>query len=307
MFPLPDFFLDSSPFAIEGKFTDVYGPASKADSLQTFRSHDLFGSLDFSTSSSTIYVSDLNPSRPLSDTFTNNIITNGHHGRALTIEYLEFGERAILETRINKHVETLRSSSSHLARPVFCLWMDKDMIPLSSPVIARFNQCELGDTGTMVSVTLRTTTHAFPVRVHAVYIFTVDVDDYGPVVMMTPVFETHMLRFARYRKAYTCHLEVVDDMTRSLVLPAGMYETLHADASSALHLLAPEHITSVLRDVIDSSDLDTSEKVCAKTSVTMASIQSSRLLLQDAMVALDSGPITLRAWSRSLYTGPTSS
>ena len=178
--------------------------------------------------------------------------------------------------------------------------MDNDMIPLSSPDITRSGHYGMDD---IVSILLRTTNHSFPSRVQAVYIFTIDVGACDPVVAMTPVFETHMLRFARYMKAYTCHLEVVDDVTRSLSLPWCVYEALRTDASSSVHTLSPEHITSVLRDVIDSSDLEASEKVCAKTYVTTTSNQTSRLLLEDAMLALDSGVTTLRTWIRSLCTG----
>jgi hypothetical protein len=311
---LPENFLDDSPFDIEGHFSDLYAPATKADSLQTC---DLFGSFDFSTRSSIIYVSDLTPTHPSSHHFTNTIFTTD---RALTIEYLDFGERANLETRLQQHVsgcarvetrlqqhvsgrarvETPGSNCIRPTRPVFCLWMDNDMIPLSSPDITRSGHDGMDDT---VSILLRTTNHSFPSRVQAVYIFTIDVGACDPVVAMTPVFETHMLRFARYMKAYTCHLEVVDDVTRSLSLPWCVYEALRTDASSSVHTLSPEHITSVLRDVIDSSDLEASEKVCAKTYVTTTSNQTSRLLLEDAMLALDSGVTTLRTWIRSLCTG----
>lgn len=264
--PLPASLFDDSPFDVEGYFDTVPAPATEMDSLHTC---DLLGSLDFSTNSTIVYVSEAGSADEPGGAPDGSV-------RAMEIEFLERGELTALGNHCRRH-----------GTVVFCL--DHEMISDPSPVIDFVENA--------VHITFLARISA---RIRSVYVFPVEIGDNVSVWVLTPTFETNMLRFAHEKRVYTSRLGIVDDATRSLSISRGVYDSI--TIPWGLESLDSETAVTMLREVVDAcQNLDLEEVVCAKMVVTVLRGIRLKMLLKDAMLARNGGETVLRSWVKSLY------
>jgi hypothetical protein len=273
-----------SEFFLGSPFDNVpewgsHAPASKMNSLQPL---DILGSLDFSTLTTTVYVSEgsgssKDSSGPVGSVGSENSV------RALHIEYVECGE---MESLVN----CVRQAGFVPGHTSVCFSFDNALNICNAPTFLPSDH----------SMTIRFKIN-IPMRIRQVYVCAVDIGDGDSITLITPRFETHMLRFAREKRCYTCDLDIVDAETRSVSVYLGVYEDLVGGDLETMLRLTSSVSRNVLRDTIDTCDLSLEQKICAKTCATIVGGTRLRLLVKDMLTAMDAGRQVLNNWALTLY------